>query len=62
VETAEIESIPLFAGLSPDDRARVASVARALQLEVGQVVVNEGEFAFDFYAIKQGAGRGAAWR
>jgi cAMP-dependent protein kinase regulator/CRP/FNR family cyclic AMP-dependent transcriptional regulator/cGMP-dependent protein kinase 2 len=55
MKPADIESIPLFARLSPDDRTRVATVTRALQLDVGQVVVNEGEFAFDFYAIKQGA-------
>jgi CRP-like cAMP-binding protein len=55
MESADIESVPIFAGLSPEDRARVATVTRALQLDVGHVVVNEGEFAFDFYAIKQGA-------
>jgi cAMP-dependent protein kinase regulator/CRP/FNR family cyclic AMP-dependent transcriptional regulator/cGMP-dependent protein kinase 2 len=55
MKIADIESIPLFARLAPDDRARVATVTRALQLDVGEVVVNEGEFAFDFYAIKQGA-------
>jgi CRP/FNR family transcriptional regulator, cyclic AMP receptor protein len=55
MQTAEIESIPLFASLSPFDRARVAAVTRVLQLGVGHVVVNEGEFAFDFYAIKHGA-------
>lgn len=51
---ADIESIPMFAQLSSDERARVARVARAVQLDVGHVVVNEGEFAFDFYAIKRG--------
>jgi CRP-like cAMP-binding protein len=55
MQTADIESIPLFARLSPDERARVATFTHALQLDVGQVVVHEGEFAFDFYAIKQGA-------
>jgi CRP/FNR family cyclic AMP-dependent transcriptional regulator len=53
--SADIESIPLFAGLSSDDLARVAAVTRTLRLDTGQVVVNEGEFAFDFYAIKRGA-------
>jgi ribosomal protein S18 acetylase RimI-like enzyme len=52
---AGLEAIPLFARLSADERARVAGVSRAVQLDVGQVVVHEGEFAFDFYAIKQGA-------
>ncbi len=51
----DLQGIPLFAGLAPEDRARAAAVARRLEWEVGHVVVNEGEFAFDFYAIKQGA-------
>jgi CRP/FNR family cyclic AMP-dependent transcriptional regulator len=55
MQAADLESIPLFAVLSPTERARVADVTRALQLEVGEVVVNEGEFAFNFYAIKEGA-------
>lgn len=53
--TAEIEAIPLFAALSPDEHARVAAVTRVVQFKEGQVVVNEGELAFDFYAIRQGA-------
>jgi CRP-like cAMP-binding protein len=55
MESADIESIPLFAQLSDDERRRVAAVVRTARLEVGQVVVNEGEFAFDFYAITRGA-------
>lgn len=46
--------MPLFAELSLDERARVAEVACTVQLDSGHVVVKEGEFAFDFYAIKQG--------
>jgi CRP-like cAMP-binding protein len=53
--TIEIEAISLFAALSRDERARVAAVARLVQFKEGQVVVNEGEFAFDFYAIRRGA-------
>ena len=52
---AEIEAIALFAALSPDEQARVAAVTRLVRFKEGQVVVNEGEFAFDFYAIRQGA-------
>jgi CRP-like cAMP-binding protein len=53
--SVNVEAVPLFAALGPEDRARVASVARPLRWEVGHVVVQEGEFAFDFYAIKHGA-------
>jgi CRP-like cAMP-binding protein len=55
MQNVDVEIIPLFARLAPEDRARVATVARPLQWGVGHVVVKEGEFAFDFYAIKHGA-------
>jgi CRP/FNR family transcriptional regulator, cyclic AMP receptor protein len=51
----DLQSIPLFAGLSREERARVASVARLLHWDTGHVALREGEFAFDFYAIKRGA-------
>jgi CRP-like cAMP-binding protein len=51
----ELESIRPFADLTPAERARVASVARELHWNVGHVALREGEFAFDLYAIKQGA-------
>jgi CRP/FNR family transcriptional regulator, cyclic AMP receptor protein len=54
MEKVDLESIPLFAGLAPEDRAHAATVARQLEWEVGHVVVKEGEFAFDFYAIRHG--------
>ncbi len=55
MEDVELESIPLFADLSPGERARVASVARSLHWNTGHIALREGEFAFDLYAIKQGA-------
>lgn len=44
-----------IAQLSGGDVARVAAVARLVHVAAGHVVVNEGEFAFDFYAIARGA-------
>lgn len=55
MESVNLEAVPLFAALDPEDRARVATLARPMQWDVGHVVVREGEFAFDFYAIKDGA-------
>jgi CRP-like cAMP-binding protein len=54
MDGADLKAIPLFSALSDVDRARVASVARPKQWDVGHVVLNEGEFAFDFYAIERG--------
>lgn len=55
VQVERIAGIPLFAALANDERERVASVSRSLHLQAGEVVVNEGEFAFDFYALTGGA-------
>src|SRR5919202_2068698 len=54
MDSAEIESIPLFAGLSPEQLARVARVARPIHFDPGQAIVQEGEFSFEFYAIREG--------
>lgn len=54
MEGADLKAIPLFGGLSDLERERVAAVARPKQWDAGHVVVNEAEFAFDFYAIKDG--------
>jgi CRP/FNR family transcriptional regulator, cyclic AMP receptor protein len=51
----DLETIPVFAGLSSDERARIAAVARRLHWDPGLTVIKEGEFAFDFYAIRNGA-------
>lgn len=55
VKVEHIAGIPLFAALANDERERVASVSRLLDLRVGEVVVNDGEFAFDFYALTGGS-------
>jgi CRP-like cAMP-binding protein len=52
---SDLEGIPLFADLAPEELARVAAVARPLHWDSGHVALREGEFAFDLYAIKQGA-------
>jgi CRP-like cAMP-binding protein len=54
METADLASIPLFAGLSASDLSRVAAAARPVRFAVGYGAVQEGEFAFDFYAIVRG--------
>lgn len=55
MDNVDLGDIPLFAGLAPEERVRVATAARPLRWDVGQVVVKEGEFAFDLYAIRHGA-------
>ncbi len=55
MDNVELDGIPLFAGLLPEDREKAGAVARQLQWEIGHVALSQGEFAFDFYAIKHGA-------
>jgi CRP-like cAMP-binding protein len=55
ITDAAIAAISVCAGLLPEERGRVAAVSRPAHLNVGRVAVSEGEFAFDFYAIKRGA-------
>jgi CRP-like cAMP-binding protein len=54
IEGTDLKTIPLFSGLSDLEREQVGTVARSKRWAVGDVVVNEQEFAFDFYAIKEG--------
>ena len=55
MEQAVIESLPLFADLSRDEQARVATAARPVHYDAGDEIVHEGELSFDFYAITDGA-------
>jgi CRP-like cAMP-binding protein len=54
IEGADLKAIPLFSGLSDLERGRVAAVASPKRWDAGHVVVNEREFAFDFYVIQAG--------
>ena len=55
MDAAGLDAITLFGGLSTEELTEVAAAARTVRLAAGQVVVSEGEFAFDFYAITSGA-------
>jgi CRP-like cAMP-binding protein len=55
VKDSDLEGIALFDDLTPEERARVASVARLLHWEPGHIAVREGEFAFDLYVIRRGS-------
>ena len=54
VETAVLETIPLFAGLQADDRARIAAAADEVPVEAGSAIVEGRDFAYHFYAIVEG--------
>jgi CRP-like cAMP-binding protein len=54
VAPAVLETIPIFAGLREEDRARVAELADEVSVNAGAVICDEREFAYHFYAIVEG--------
>ena len=55
METAQLESIPLFAGLTLDQRATVAQVCEEITVASGTTLVKEGDFGHGAFAITDGS-------
>jgi CRP/FNR family cyclic AMP-dependent transcriptional regulator len=55
MDESRLHAIPLFAGLAKKDRRRVAQQADEVDIEEGRHLVREGEFAYEFFAIEEGA-------
>ena len=54
MDPRDVQSIPLFAGLSKDDQKVVAQYADEVDVDAGTVLVQEGRLAYEFFAIKAG--------
>ena len=54
MDAAELETIPLFADLTLDQRASVASVCDTLEVDEGTVLVRAGDFGHAVFAIRSG--------
>jgi CRP/FNR family cyclic AMP-dependent transcriptional regulator len=54
VEAAQLDSIPLFAGLTLDQRATVAEACTEITVEAGATLVKEGDFGHGAFAITAG--------
>jgi CRP-like cAMP-binding protein len=54
MDEAHLESIPLFAGLSRKERRMVAQRADEVDVEAGREIVREGDFPYEFFAIREG--------
>ena len=54
MDVRDVESIPLFAGLSKDDQKVVAQYADEVDVPEGKVLAEEGRLAYEFFAIKEG--------
>jgi CRP/FNR family cyclic AMP-dependent transcriptional regulator len=54
MDQARLKSIPLFAALSERDRARVAQWADEVDVPQGKHLVDQGDFAYEFFVIEEG--------
>ena len=54
MDPRDVQSIPLFAGLSKDDQKVVAQYADEVDVPEGKVLAEEGRLAYEFFAIKEG--------
>jgi CRP/FNR family cyclic AMP-dependent transcriptional regulator len=54
MDQRDVASIPLFAGLSKDDQKVVAQYADEVDVPAGTKLAQEGRFAYEFFAIKDG--------
>ncbi len=54
MDERDVASIPLFAGLSKDDQKVVAQYADEVDVPAGTKLAEEGRFAYEFFAIKEG--------
>jgi CRP/FNR family cyclic AMP-dependent transcriptional regulator len=55
MDEARLRAIPLFEGLGKKERREVAGQADEVDVEAGRHLVREGEFAYEFFAIEEGA-------
>jgi CRP/FNR family cyclic AMP-dependent transcriptional regulator len=54
MDEARLSEIPLFAGLNRKERRALAPRADEVDLEQGRVIVREGEWPYEFFAIEEG--------
>ena len=54
MDATQLDAIPLFAGLTLDQRASVASSCEELAAEAGSALVQESDFGYGMFAITSG--------
>jgi len=55
MDAERLKAIPLFQGLSKHQRQQVSTWADEVDLEPGRHLVEQGEFAHEFFVIEEGA-------
>lgn len=54
VDGVRLKAVPLFALLSDRRRNQLAGVCHELAIDRGEHLVDEGQFAYEFYVIEEG--------
>ena len=55
MDEQRVLSVPLFAGLSKQERQTVAQHADELELDEGKYLVREGQFPYEFFILEEGS-------
>ena len=54
MDPGRLKSIPLFADISDDELAEIATFAQEISVEAGRDLVREGDFAYEFMVVEEG--------
>ena len=54
MDEERLKAIPLFAGLNRKERRALAPRTDEVELDQGRVIVREGEWPYEFFAIEEG--------
>ena len=57
MDDSRLTAVPLFASLSKRERRRVAAVADEVEVSEGRHLVDQGEWAYEFFAIEDGTAK-----
>ena len=55
MDESSLRSVPLFDALSSDERRTVAQHADEIEVPEGTELVRQGEFAYEFFVLEEGA-------
>jgi CRP-like cAMP-binding protein len=54
MDASDLKSIPLFSTLADDELQAIAPFAEEVDVEEGKVLVKEGQYSYEFIAIRDG--------
>ena len=54
MDASQLKSIPLFADVPDEELGQIATFAQEVTMDQGRELVREGDFSYEFMAIKEG--------